>query len=117
MLTISCISSGDASFFSRDTGVGMTGQGRHDANSPMSSDKDESEDGINGQIKLEPDAHVTATQNSVYADLHKSLPPDNMMHGLAMQNNGVHGHSPVVSLNNGTAPDMGQMLSEYQTLW
>lgn len=110
----SCISSGDASFYSRDSGVGMTGQAGHDVRSPMSSEKDESEDGVNGQIKLEPDAHVTATQNSVYTDLHKSLPRDNaMMHGIPMQTTGTHGHSPVVSLNNGTAPDM---LSEYQTL-
>ena len=94
----------------------MQGQSGHSLSSPMSSDKDDSNDGL-GDIKKEPD--LTGHQ-SVYTDLQKALPGGGIMPGLDMQSNGNNTHNshhPVLGMNNGGHhPDMGHMLQEYQTL-
>lgn len=88
--------------------------------SPMSSEKsNDSNDGMNGEIKQEPDIQQT---QSVYTDLQKALPGGTIMPGIDMQTSNnthsSHGQHPVVSMNNGShhGHDMGQILSEYQTL-
>lgn len=89
-------------------------------NSPMSSEKsNDSNDGLNGGIKQEPDPQPS--QSSIYADLQKAMPGANVMQGIDMQTSNSHSshpQHPIVSINNGTAHhhDMSQILSEYQTL-
>ena len=93
----------------------MQGQAGHNLSSPMSSEKDDSNDGLNGDIKKEPE--LTSPQ-SVYTDLQKALPGAGILPGLDMQTNGNthNSHHPAVALNNGGHPGMGHMLQEYQTL-
>lgn len=97
----------------------------------MSSDdkSGDSDDGLNGDIKTEPD-----TGSSIYTDLQKALPGSNIMSSLDMQTGNAHNaHNPhnahnahnahaqhqMSSMNNGSSHhhDMGQILQEYQTLW
>ncbi|XP_045187057.1 homeobox protein six1-like isoform X4 [Mercenaria mercenaria] len=100
-------------------------KGHHGLNlsSPMSSEKSgDSNDGMNGEIKQEPDLQ---SPQSVYTDLQKALPGGTIMPGIDMQNSNnthnSHPQHPVVSMNNGSSHqhhghDMGQILQEYQTL-
>ncbi|XP_052768474.1 homeobox protein six1-like isoform X1 [Mya arenaria] len=85
--------------------------GHLNLSSPLSSEKSgDSNDGLNGDIKTEADA---LTSQSIYTDLQKPLPGSNILSGL----DNTHAQHPVVSMNNGSSHhDMGQMLSEYQTL-
>lgn len=89
--------------------------------SPMSSEKsNDSNDGLNGDIKQEPDPQPS--QSSIYADLQKPIPGGTIMQSIDMQNSNTHlSHPahPVVSMHNGSSHhhDMGHILSEYQTLW
>lgn len=89
-------------------------------NSPISSDKsNDSNDGLNGDIKQEPEPQPS--QSSIYADLQKAMPGSTILQGIDMQSSNTHSshpQHPVVSMNNGSAHhhDMGQILSEYQTL-
>jgi hypothetical protein len=70
----------------------------------MSSEKSgDSNDGLNGEIKQEPDLQ---SSQSVYTDLQKALPGGTIMPGIDMQNsNNTHNshQHPVVSMNNGSS--------------
>ena len=103
-------------------GMDKGGHGPLGLNSPMSSEKsNDSNDGLNGSIKQEPDPQPS--QSSLYADLQKAMPGATIMQGIDMQTSNTHNshpQHPVVSLNNGSAHhhhDMGHILSEYQHLW
>ena len=109
--------------------------------SPTTDIKQEkSPDSLNGQTKLDDTPPGPLPHPSVYTEMQKaatamaqgqgSLLPHNMMgpqgHGGHSGHSGHGGHGghgghsqgmgPMGGLPNGTAGDVGQMLSEYQTL-
>lgn len=97
--------------------------------SPTTDIKQEkSPDSLNGQTKLEDPPPGPLSHPSVYTDMQKAASAMAQGQGSLMmmgpQGHGGHGghggHSqgmgPMGGLPNGTAGDVGQMLSDYQTL-
>ncbi|XP_067682155.1 homeobox protein six1-like isoform X12 [Haliotis asinina] len=104
------------SSISRD-GVLPPGQ---DPGSPSDDIKEErNSDSVNGQTKLDDASPPHHTSPSIYTDLQKAsaLPGGALLQNMLPHNPGVgQGVTGVVGMNNGSANDVGQMLTDYQAL-
>lgn len=118
--SLSCLQCSPDSFLSSISRDGVLQPGQ-DPGSPSDDIKEErNSDSVNGQTKLDDASPPHHTSPSIYTDLQKAsaLPGGALLQNMLPHNPGVgQGVAGVVGMNNGSANDVGQMLTDYQALW